>query len=77
MEITPYLFNALVILAIGGLVKWIWSIQRSLDETRLNLAQNYHGKEELRQVVCDAVQPLTREIERLARVVERLRGEDK
>lgn len=71
MDILPNLIEGLLLMSIGGLIKWNWAQSKKIEEVALDLAKNYHGKEELRQVVFDAVTPLMRAIERLERTVER------
>ena len=65
-------------MTVGGLCWWLWrledkaaDVKSKLDEHRVDLARNYHSKEELRQVVHDAIFPLREEIARLGRSFER------
>lgn len=83
-EISVGIIEGLLTMSIGGLAWWLWRLEDKnaelkdrLDEHRVDLAKNYHSKEELRQVVNDAIFPLREEISRLARVVEKVfdRGE--
>ncbi len=72
MNLTPDFLEAILLASILGLIKWVWGLQKSLDSTKLDLAKNYHGKAELRQVVDDAVRPLIREMEKLTAAIIRL-----
>lgn len=60
----------------GGLWWWLWKLETELQQTKLDLARNYHPKEELRQVVQDALFPIKEELARLARLLERRRDEE-
>lgn len=71
MDVSPHLIEGLLLMSIGGLAKWNWNQSKKIEEVALDLAKNYHGKEELRKVVYDAVSPLMRAIERLERAIER------
>lgn len=72
MELSISLIEGLLTASITGLVAWVFYLHTLLTETRVDLAKNYHSKEELRQTISDALSPLIREIERLARAIERL-----
>ncbi len=76
MDISPHLIEGLFFALVGLLSKWNWDqgksikeIRNQLDGTRLDLAKNYHGKEEIRAVVSGAVSPLVKAIERLEYLV--------
>lgn len=76
------LIEGILLMSVGGLCWWLWRLEdknaelkEKLDEHRVDLAKNYHSKEELRQVVNDAIFPLREEMSRLARAVEKLSDE--
>lgn len=77
MELSISLIEAGIIAAGTGLVGWVWFLHGELVKLQIELAKNYHSKEELRQSISDALSPLTREIERLARAVERIEQSDR
>lgn len=74
MELSVSFIEGLMATAIVGLVGWVWFLHGKLVEVQIDLAKNYHSKEELRQVVTDALFPIQQELARLSRAVERLQG---
>lgn len=66
----------LLTFSVGGLVKWVWSIQGKVHSTQVDLAKNYHSKDELRQTMADVVRPLQDEVHRLAKMLDRLFEKD-
>lgn len=83
MEFSMSLIEGLLTLAIGGGFWWMWrsedaraKIKEEMNELKVDLAKNYHSKEELRKVVDDALFPMWKEMERLARAVEKLGDEE-
>lgn len=72
MELSVSFIEGLMATAIVGLVGWVWFLHSKLVEVQIDLAKNYHSKEELRQVVTDALFPIQQELARLSRAVERL-----
>jgi hypothetical protein len=82
MEIPVSMVEGLLGMAVGGIMWWLWrnedrinALKEDLSSSKIELAKNYHSKEELRNVVNDAIFPLRNEIERLARAIERLGDE--
>jgi len=82
MEIPVSMVEGLLGMAVGGIAWWLWrnedrinALKEDLSSSKIELAKNYHSKEELRNVVNDAIFPLRNEIERLARAIERLGDE--
>lgn len=83
MEFSMSLIEGLLTLAISGGFWWMWrgedaraKIKEEMNELKVDLAKNYHSKEELRKVVDDALFPMWKEMERLARAVEKLGDEE-
>jgi hypothetical protein len=72
MEFGLEIWVGILTAGVTGLVKWINVLQRKIEETRLDLAKNYHGKDDLRRVIEDAVSPLMKSIVRLERTIDRL-----
>lgn len=72
MEISINFIEGLLSLSITGLVGWLWFVHNKLQDVQIELAKNYHNKEELRKVVDDAMFPVWRELERIARALEKL-----
>jgi hypothetical protein len=75
MELSVSFIEGLMASAIVGLVGWVWFLHGQLVKVQLDLAKNYHSKEELRQVVTDAMFPVQQELARLSRAIERLQDE--
>lgn len=73
-------FESLVGVIVSGLVAWVGYVHNKLTQTvshshnmELDLARNYHTKEELRATMASAIQPLREDIHSLKEVVEKLR----
>lgn len=75
MEISVSFIEGLMATAIVSLVGWVWFLHNQLVKVQLDLARNYHSKDELRQVVTDAMFPVQQELARLSRAVERLQDD--
>lgn len=72
MNLSLSLIEGLLLLSVGGLVSWVWYLQIELNKTKLDLAKNYHSKEELRLAVDSAVSPLRADVNRLSIAFDRL-----
>ena len=51
--------------AVGGLVRWIWSLQSSLNDHKIAVARDYHSKAEIREVLSDLLEPLTKRLDQI------------
>lgn len=78
-SLTFGVIESVLSVGLGGLTWWLWRLEdksgelkSKLDEHRVDLARNYHSKEELRQVINDAIFPLREDVNRLTRAVEKL-----
>jgi hypothetical protein len=77
VDVSIDLIEGLLLGAISGLVGWVWFLHNKVTEVQIDLAKNYHSKEELRNTVQEALFPIQRELERLSRVIERLQDNDR
>lgn len=75
MELSVSFIEGLMATAIVGLVGWVWFLHNQLVKVQIDLAKNYHSKDELRQVVTDAMFPVQQELARLSRAIERLQDD--
>jgi len=75
MEIPVTLVESLIIAALGGVLWWLWRVEDNVSGMKLDLAKNYHSKEELRKAVDDALFPVWKEMERIARALEKIGDE--
>lgn len=71
MELSVSLIEGIILLALGGVTAWMGYIHNTTTSIQIDLAKNYHSKEELRRAVDEAVLPIWREMERIARVLEK------
>lgn len=49
----------------AGLWWWLWKLQSEVSDTKLDLAKNYHSKEELRGMLDSALDPIKKQLDRL------------
>ena len=59
---SPTLFEGLLLLAVGGLVTWVFFLHNKVHAVQLQLAQNYHSKLELQTAIREALKPLEAQI---------------
>lgn len=76
MEISVSLLEGLLSAATCSLVGWVWFVHNKLVEVQIDLAKNYHSKEELRLTVQEALFPIQKELERLSRAIERFQDRE-
>lgn len=77
MDIPVSLIEGVILLAVTGVGSWVWFVQEKLHKIELDLAKNYHPKDEIRRVVEDAILPVWKEMQRLAAALEKLGDDDR
>ncbi len=71
MGLSVDLIEGLIMGAVSGLAFWLWFVHQKIVEIQIDLAKNYHSKEELRLTMQEALFPVKEELARLSRVLER------
>lgn len=62
-QMLVYIIQAVVVIAVTGLVKWVYSINQDLQKHKLDSANSFVRKEELRPILNDAVEPLKEKLD--------------
>ena len=52
-------------IAVPGLVVWIWALWMKVGNLELKLAERYHNKDELRQMIVELLQPIRDDLRQL------------
>jgi hypothetical protein len=65
MDLSPTLIESIIMLTIGGLCFWLWYLKGKYEEVKdivhnlqLDLAKNYHGKDEIQVMLDKSLKPL-------------------
>lgn len=59
------LFVGLMVPIGGALWWWLWKLTGEVADTKLDLAKNYHSKEELGRMLDAALDPIKKQLDRL------------
>lgn len=69
----PNLFEGVILMALSGLTGWLVYLTTKVHGTEVKLAEEYHKKSDLRDMLKDVLDPVIKKIDDMAAVVEKLR----
>lgn len=64
-SITLWALNLSITVGVVGIVKWVFGVQKDVTNLRVELAQNYIKKTELRETLTDVIEPLKERLDDL------------
>jgi len=83
MDLSPTLMEGLIMLVVSGVCFWLWHLKGKYEEVKdivrdlqLDLAKNYHGKEEIRLMLEKSLEPIHDLLRELKAEVKHLRDRD-
>lgn len=83
MDLSPSLIEAIIMAALSGLGYWLYTFKEKYDQLKdkvhgleLDLAKNYHGKEEIKEMLKEALHPINETMKEVKNELRELRKRD-
>lgn len=76
MDFSPTLVEGLLLMTIAGLTGWLWKMQGEISDIKLDLAKNYHGKGEIKEMLTEALAPINETLREVRHELREFRKRD-